>query len=272
MKQIFILAASLAGSLLTGAQELYVFSEPASNMPSNTITLKVKATAGRRGDGTIMQRYTPELMFGFSKNFMVHAATSFSNMMFPSVQFEGAYVYGKYRFLSSDEVHRHFRMAAFAELGISRNPMMFDEVSVRGDNSGVEAGLIATQLINKLAVSATGSFLEVFEQNTRHMTHQPVQRAVNYSLSAGYLILPVEYRNYEQLNFNIYAELLGQRTFGWESYFVDLAPAVQLIFNSNSKLNLGYRFQVSGNAYRSLEKSFLVSFEHTFFNALKKRR
>jgi hypothetical protein len=253
-----------------GAQELYVFSEPASNMPSNTFSPKLKAVVGRTSESKTFQRYTPELMFGISKKLMIHAAGTLSNMTTPSVQFEGAYLYGKYRFYSSDEVHRHFRMAAFTEIGFSRNPMMFDEVSVRGDNSGIEAGVILTQLVNKLAVSATGSFTEVFQKQPEH-DHMPLaKRAVNFSLSAGYLVLPGEYVNYDQLNFNIYTELLGQRTYGNDKFFVDLAPAIQFIIKSNSKLNLGYRFQVTGDAIRPAESSFLISFEHTFFNAFKR--
>jgi hypothetical protein len=96
-------------------------------------------------------------------------------------------------------------------------------------------------------------------------------RSVNYSLSAGYLLLPREYKSYDQLNMNIYAELLGQRTLDRKTFYLDLAPSVQFIFNSNSKLNLGYRFQIKGDQHR-MEKSFLVGFEHTFFNVLKKKK
>jgi hypothetical protein len=254
-----------------GGQELYVFSEPASNMPARTLSPRLKWTGGARPNGSVMQRFTPEFMLGVSPKLMLHAGGTFSNMLTESVRPEGAFVYGKYRFYSKDAVHAHFRLAAFGELGYSRNSMMFDEVTVRGDNSGAEVGLIATQLINKLAVSATGSFLEVFQKNDH--VHEPrVERAINYSLSAGYLLLPVVYESYDQLNLNLYMEFLGQQTFGKRTYFIDAAPAVQLIFKSNAKLNLGYRFQLSGNAGRSLERSFLVAFEYLFFDVLKPRR
>jgi len=71
---------------------------------------------------------------------------------------------------------------------------------------------------------------------------------------------------------NLYAELLGQRTLERKTFYTDLAPALQLIFNSNTKLNLGYRFQLDGNQFRNMEKSYLVTVEHTFFNALKKKQ
>ena len=253
------------------AQELYVFSEPASNMPSNTFSPKIKASLGKRSD-TTFQRYTPEIMFGISKEFMFHLATSFSNMHTSDLQWESFFAYSKYRFYSKDDVHRHFRMAAFAEGGYSSNPLYYDEISVRGDNSGFDLGLIATHLINKTAVSLTTSYVKVYGEKPEHAHHEVVRSAINYSLSAGQLILPVEYTSYEQLNFNIYLEILGQHALDKKAYFIDVAPAVQFIFNSNSKLNFGYRFQANGNALRGVENSFLISFEHTFFNALKKKK
>ena len=272
MKKVLIIFCAWLFSNSLQAQELYVFSEPASNMPANTFSPKLKATLGGRPDSNTFQRYTPEIMFGFSKEFMLHLAASFSNMHTSDVKWESFFAYGKYRFYSKDEVHRHFRMEVFAEGGYSDNPLYFDEISVRGDNSGFDLGLIATQLINKTAFSLTTSYVKVYGEKPEHAHHELVRSAINYSLSAGQLILPVEYTSYEQLNFNIYLEILGQHALDKNAWFIDAAPAIQFIFNSNSKLNLGYRFQLNGNALRGVDNSFLISFEHTFFNALKKKK
>jgi hypothetical protein len=270
MKKCFIFFLFLCFRVFTHAQELYVFSEPATNMPANTITPKLAVVGGSREFRPAFYRYTPELMLGINKQLMVHAATSFSNMHYNYTYWEGVSIYSKYRFYSADGVHQHFRLAAFAEGAYSTSPLYYDELSLRGDNSGIAAGIIATQLKNKLAVSATTGFLKIFKPGSEHQHHEVADRALNYSLSAGYLVLPFEYKSYKQLNVNVYTEFLGQQTFGKKTYFIDAAPAIQFIFNSNSKLNLGYRFQLGGTANRSLEKSFLVSFEHTFFNAFKK--
>jgi hypothetical protein len=98
-------------------------------------------------------------------------------------------------------------------------------------------------------------------------------RALNYSLSAGYLLFPLHYTNYKQTNVNLYMELLGSRNLAWssEKQFVDLAPSVQFIFSSTGKLNLGYRFQLAGDVNRLAERSFMISYEHIFLNALRKR-
>ena len=55
-------------------------------------------------------------------------------------------------------------------------------------------------------------------------------------------------------------------------YFIDLAPAFQFIVNSNTKINLGYRFQLKGNAFRmaNAAPSLSLSVERTFFNTFKK--
>lgn len=223
--------------------------------------------------GQMKQRYMPEIMFGINKNLMVHGVATFSNMHNTSFGWEGAYTYAKYRFLSKDDVRSHFRMAAFAEGGYSKNPLFYDELNVQGDVSGVQGGVIATQLINKLAVSSTVSYIQaLYDKDKVHHT-DIVDKAMMYTLSTGYLILPLEYTSYDQLNFNVYTELLAQQSIGdKKTHFIDLAPAIQFIFHSNSKLNFGYRFQLRGNAERAMERSFLVSFEHTFFNALRKKK
>ena len=270
---LFILVLSAAAS---DAQELFPYTEPASNMPAKSMSLKLGAMLGKGVHGSgIDQRYSPEVMFGISKKWMVHAAFTFSNMYEPFFYYESARVYGKYRFFSKDEVHKHFRMAAFATAAYSRNHLQHNELNLMGDHSGVQVGLIATQLWNKLAVSGTASLIEVLDEkrNDKTVPQQYAFESLNYSLSAGYLVLPVNYKDYKQTNLNIYAELLGGQNLDWEyeKYFLDLAPSMQLIFNSTSKLNLGYRFQLKSDIYRNMNNSWMISFEHIFLNALQRK-
>ncbi|HEU4470803.1 MAG TPA: hypothetical protein VFR58_06970 [Flavisolibacter sp.] len=275
MKKMFFFLLTYALHARAGAQELYVYSEPASNMPAHSLSTRVVTNFGEGHHGGQMQRYTPELMFGFSKKLMVHLGTSFSNMYTPNTRWESVYAYGKYRLLSVDDIHKHFRVAVFAEAAYSRNDYYFEEISLQGDRSGVQAGIIATQLLNKLAVSGTVSHTQAFDPSRYdEVAYMPKRTysSLNYTLSAGYLVLPRVYKNYDQLNLNVYTELIGQRTLDRKTFYVDLAPAVQLIFSSNTKLNLGYRFQLNGNQFRNMEKSYLVSLEHTFFNLLKRRK
>jgi hypothetical protein len=189
-------------------------------------------------------------------------------------RYESFSLYAKYRFLSHDEIHKHFRMAVFVDGSATRAPFHYDEITLMGDKNGVELGLIATQLWNKLALSGTISHTQVLDQSRKNdVIYVPTRayQSMNYSLSAGYLLFPKEYTNYKQLNINLYTELLAEQTLDIKKHCVDLAPALQFIFNSNAKLNIGYRFQVSGNMSRMSNNSWLVSFERTFLNALKKK-
>ena len=274
--RIFLTAILFLFAVNVTAQELYPYTEPASNMPSKSISLKMAAMFGKGVHGNkLEQRYSPEVMFGLSKKWMVHAGLTFSNMYESFLYYESARLYAKYRFLSKDDVHKHFRMAAFVMGAYSRNRLQHNELNLMGDHSGVQGGIIATQLWNKLAISATVSETEVFDwkREDEVWSQQYAFEALNYSLSAGYLVLPFDYKNYNQTNLNVYAELLGGRNLDWkyEKYFLDLATSIQLIFKSTSKLNLGHRFQLKSDIYRNMKSSWMISYEYIFLNALKKK-
>lgn len=268
------IAACLLVASTAGAQELYVFTEPASNMPAGSISFKGTARyPNSKYNNYFKQRYVPEVMFGLSKNWMLHVSGGFSDYYSQKVRPESIKGYLKWRFLSNDGVHRHFRMAAFLEMARSRNEFLYDEFSLDGDLSGMQTGIIATQLVNKVAVSASVSIMQGFASMAHHQHDgggSPLSM-MNYSLSGGILLLPREYTSYKQTNLNLYVELLGSNGLGHRHHYVDLAPAVQLIFNSTTKLNLGGRFQVSGNMTRVGEQTYQVSLEHTLLNALRRK-
>jgi hypothetical protein len=266
----------LLGHLLN-AQELYPYAEPASNMPSKSVSVKM-GSMFMKGIHTdqLLQRHMPEVMLGLNKKWMLHFGLNFSNMHEEKFIWEAARFYAKYRFLSLDGVHKHFRMAAFGGLVYSRNHLDHNEINVMGDQDVAQVGLIATQLWNKLAISGTGALIEVLNEDRwkyQHKDHYAF-RSFNYSLSAGYLLFPLDYKDYKQTNVNLYAELLGSRNINFvaEKFYIDLAPSIQFIFNSNGKLNLGYRFELDSDIYRLSRKSFMISYEYIFLNALRKRK
>ena len=276
MKKLFILVLLFTAFRMSG-QELYVFSEPASNVPAHSLSVKLTNhfVTSDKIYGRFSNRLMPQVYLGVSKKFMVAAGGTFANMHTPNFRYESVNLYAKYRFLSKDELHKHFRMAVFAEASSTRAPFHYDEITLMGDKSGVELGVIATQLWHKLALSGTVAHTQVLhESRTNKVLYIPARnyQSMNYAVSAGYLVLPKEYKDYRQTNLNLYAELLAQQTLDRSTYFVDLATAMQLIFNSNAKLNLGYRFQLGGNMQRMTSNSWLISFERTFLGALKKKK
>ncbi len=273
MKYCWIWLAALLVSFSAQAQELYVFTDPASNLPARSISAKLTARfADLPNSKMVRQRYMPELMVGLHKNWMARVSTSFSNFYQAGQKWESAKIYTKWRFYSVDGIHRHFRMAAFADGALSKNKLVFDEMNLDGDNSGLQVGLIATQLLNKLAVSGTASYMRVYDDRFKSMPGMHDQDAIAYSLSAGYLLFPKSYADYEQVNLNLYLEVLGMKGLGPGMYYLDVAPAIQLIFNSSTKFNLGARWETTGNMNRIARNNYFVSMETTFLNVLKSRK
>ena len=265
MLSILFFAGRISG------QELYVFSNPASNNPAKSVAFKVSSKALREvHEDALGSRHTADVAFGLHKNLQLNTALTFSDMYFTNMRWESARVYAKYRFLSVDNVHSHFRAAAFAKAAVSRNPLVYQELDLEGDNSGVQAGLVFTQLLHKFAASAGVSYLQQMGQTDRRSYGEPFSsKAISYNLSAGYLLFPRSYQSYEQTNLNLYCELLGQKNLEIKRSFVDIAPALQLIVKSTTRINAGARFQVAGDAHRMARNSIFISLEHYLLQALK---
>ncbi|MBB6237655.1 hypothetical protein HDC90_002277 [Pedobacter sp. AK013] len=270
MKRIFVLALMIIGANTIGfAQELYVFTEPASNMPTKSIGVRI-TNEGMFNNPGFVSRTIPEIMIGFNKNLMMHAQ-GFMSDMDGKYRLEGGSLYAKYRFLSLDEAQSHFRASAFGRVSTSRRPTYTHDINLEGDNSGVQGGLIFTQLLHKLALSSTLGYAHAFENYDRQIAGMPQPKNMfSYSLSSGYLVLPVVYKDYKQPNFNVYLELLGKTDPSSGQSYLDIAPAIQMILNSTTRIDLGYRFQATGNIDNRYTKNmYLLRAEFNFFNVLK---
>src|SRR4051812_45650446 len=113
MKRIYIAALLLILSARAHGQELFVYTEPASNMPAHTIGLRATNwLMAEQESGRINYHLIPEVMWGVNKHLMVHAEGFISNRA-GGLSPEGVGLYAKYRFYSKDTLYRHFRAAAF---------------------------------------------------------------------------------------------------------------------------------------------------------------
>lgn len=251
------------------SQELYVFSEPASNMPTNAIG--VRLTNEGMFSPHFNSRSIAEVMVGVNKDLMLHVQGFWSDMD-GRYRAEGASFYAKYRFLSHDDLKKHFRAAVFGRVSTSNRPTYTQDINLEGDNKGWQAGLVFTQLIHKLALSTTLGYSQAMGLSEQLAGMDAPERMLNYSLSSGYLLLPFVYKSYNQPNFNLYLELQGKTNPETGNSYLDLAPAVQLVLNSKTRIDLGYRFQVAGNIHhRYLKNMYLARVEFNFFNALAKK-
>ncbi|MBE9585310.1 hypothetical protein IM792_12690 [Mucilaginibacter sp. JRF] len=264
MKKILFIAMLMAITITTYAQELYVNTEPASNMAARSLGIRVENQGFFEPE--YKNRSTIELMYGASKYFMFHGSAYMSNFYRQGQRFEGGSVYAKYRFLSVDSVQRHFRGAVFVKASSIKNPLVNQEISLEGDNSGIQSGLIFTQLMHKLALSGSASYLRGFDNRGGYnFPDGNARNSVGYSLSAGYLLLPKKYENYDQVNLNLYVELLGKTNPGHAQSYLDIAPAVQLIFNSVCRLDLSYRTPLYNDMVRNSKNMYLLRFEYNIF-------
>jgi len=267
------------------AQELYVFTEPASNMPAKSIGVRLTNEGMFTPD--FRNRSIAEVMIGLNKNIMFHAQGFLSDMD-GKYKAEGTSFYVKYRFLSLDGEQSHSRAAFFGRISSSRRRVASEDINLEGDDAGIQGGLIFTQLLHKLALSATVGYSKSLRQeehlmyldshgmpgmNMPSMSRKTPDEILSYSLSSGYLVLPFVYKNYNQPNFNLYFEILGKTNPANGHSYVDFAPALQLIVNSKTRFDLGYRFQAAGNMEgRYLKNMYLARVEFNFFNALSKKQ
>lgn len=267
MKQ-FIIAVYILFPVVSAAQELFVYTEPASNISTHSLGLRLEQMLMKDKYAAKNSYYlAPKIGYGLSKNLMVQGGLLFSNVQ-KGFYLNGGSVNVKYRFLSNDGIHNHFRMAASGRYTINNSHIHEYAIDFMMHNSGYEMGIIATQLMNRLAISATGSFLHATDNanGEKYLFGNQLRNAFNYSLSGGILILPKEYTSYKQANLNFMMELLGQSNLHNGFNFLDLAPSLQVIISSRMRIDLGYRWAVVKKLQRSSEDGVLLRGEYNFYN------
>lgn len=270
MKRVLTLLFCVFNFQLGFTQELFSFTEPASNMPSKSIGLRLTNTLMKE---EVSNKYNlhllPEIMVGLNRHFMFHAEGFISNRN-KNIKAEGAALYGKYRFFSKDDIHSHFRLAAFSQWAINNSDVHQDAIDLRGLNSGFNVGILATKLINKTAISSSIAYVNAMS-NGKNGEHQfnNNNKAIDYTLSIGKLFLPKEYVDYNQTNMNGMLEMLCQTNLSTGKTFVDLAPSLQFIILSKMRVDLGYRFPLSKDLYRTANSGGMIRFEYNIFSAFK---
>ncbi len=234
-------------SLQLKSQELFIQTEPASNVPKGVIGVRVFDESYQ--EHTILRNmYSLRLMYGLLPRLTIMATASESNhhdVNFPAnlafhthngnqttfysgnfqrglaypYLFSGVDVYAKFRLLTFDGEHQHLRMALYGEYSNASVAHDEAEPTLLGDTRGYGGGLIVTTLYKHLAVSFTGGFIipGKYEGYSPDLLGGPLVpteltygRALLYNLSFGYLLIPLHYQNYDKPNFNVYLEFMGK--------------------------------------------------------------
>jgi len=266
MRKIALIAFLLI-HLNAFSQELFVFTEPASNMPAKSLGFRDMNGFFLEKDGKLNYHNMPELMWGINKKWMLHAQGFISNRQDGGFETEGGSVYAKYRFFSKDALKKHFRMALYGRYSINKADIYQQEIETMGHNSGYEAGFIATQLLHKVAISSSISYERALDNKPNYkFPSTESNSAMNYTLSAGKLMLPKVYTSYKQVNMNLMIELIGQRLNDNQKSFIDIAPSVQFIFNSQARVDIVYRRQLYSTMERTAPNGMVLKFEYLLFN------
>lgn len=309
-------------SVTAFAQELFPLSEPASTIPKNTLGIKLFSENYKEVTKVRTMEYL-RLMYGVTPRLSVYLTGIASNhhgekfpVDFPfhntpergakyPYKFNGVHLYTKYRFLSKDGENSHLRLAAFAEGTLVKTTHHETEPDLEdGDNTGIGAGFIGTYLKNKFAVSATFGGILPFKNTSvakdvvDGLPDVPLSikygKALHYSLSFGYRLLPITYADYNQTNVNLYLEFHGEayqradvslfvgevneyRLFPANfppalqaGYYLDMSPGVQFIFRSNLRVDLSTTFHLTGQTFARLYPVYSIGIQrYLYFN--KKR-
>lgn len=236
------------------AQELYVFTEPASTKPARAIGLK--HSYQKMGGNSSRNNQNTQIQFGLSKKLSLYLGTNYA----------GTDAYAQYRFFTKDAMYTHTRLAFFAKaIQTKKKAVHTNAVLLDGEESVLGTGFIITQLKHKWASSLSLGYVQKRDWGPHYG-----RDAFQYSLSNGLLVYPKRYTSYGQTNVNLYLELLGQQLLSGKGQYLDAAPSIQLIFNSQAKVNLGYRFSLLDKTNRMTNNSLYLSLDYLFFNALPK--
>ena len=205
--------------------------------------------------------------------------------------FDGVHAYVKWRIISQDMDKRHFRVALYGEGSRSFNVHDVAEPNLLEDNSGWGGGVITTMLLNRWAVSFTGGFVQPsrYKDSVAAMDYG---RALMYNLSLGYRLFPVKYNSYQDVNINFYLEFLGKSyreaslAFRGNDFpiqyflpedpltynslknnsYVEVRPALQCIFNSSTRVDVGVALRVSSRSYAYYYPLFFINIQKYFFS------
>lgn len=251
-------------------QELFLVTDPASNVPANSLSVNVLQSLFKEKWVTGYNYHLmPEATYGLNKNIMFRASAFVSNRSNQLVT-EGGSFYTKYRFYSSDDLNSHFRLAAFGRYSFNNADIHQEQIEIMGHNTGFETGIVATKLIKKLAISSSVSFEKALDNKPNyHFPDNLGDNATNYSLSFGKLIHPKIYTSYKQTNINLMLEFVGQTINENGKSYLDVVPVIQFIFNSQARLDLAYRQQLLSSMIRSAPNGVYFNLYYTFFNLTK---
>jgi len=299
-------------------QELFPHNEPASSVPKNVLGLRLFCETYNE-NGTQRNLGALRMMYGLTSKLSLMATATISNhhseylpsglvththtgnqtnyqtgtfqrgLIYP-YRFNGIYLYGKYRFLTSDGQNKHFRMAAYGEYSNITSAHDETEPNLLDDTKGYGVGIVATYLKKHFAVSLTTGFIIPGEYSEtvpdfyggEQYTVVQYGNALKYNLSFGYLLYPFVYKKYSQTNVNVYLEFIGksyttatihqngievpvQTDLLMKGNYIEAHPGLQFVINSNLRAEFSVGFPIVNKSYAHFYPLYMISIQRYFF-------
>lgn len=266
------------------SQELFLTSEAASSEAKNRKIITLNTDFTDNGES-----YTPYLglMYGISGNLTFMGKSYYSRN--PSEKFWGDVDIGtNWRFMSIDKKQNHFRLSLITHIRIPAEGKQIYQYSISGispeyfshlvvtsqyrtDNITPYFGFAATILEKKFAAN-----LQVNYAFTIPKGDYKYGNYFLFGLAGGYLLLPKEYRGYNDLNLNLYFEPKAyyfsknkiegygviDNSGGWKGEFT---TGIQFIIASTSIFELGYTKSVADKNIMIEKDNFFITMKYLFF-------
>ena len=294
-------------------QELFINTEPASSVPHKALIVRgftqwYDEFGAVRGMGAMSFYYglTPRLSVNFTvagsnhhgkylpEDLITHKHVGYNTIYYSQpvarnnrnpFLVKGINTSFKYRFISIDEHRKHFRAAVTGTYSTSKSAHDEAEANLLDDNAGYGAGLIATYLNQRFAISFNYQYIipKPFEQE-----HDDEILRLEYShnqqltMALGYLLSPKEYQAYEQTNTNLYLELVGKSFKAVDiyrndeliaaeslahmgSYYVEVQPGIQKVYNSKTLLEFSVGLPLVRASFSHSTPTYLLSLRRYIF-------
>jgi hypothetical protein len=270
----FLLLALISSAY---SQELYIMSHPAANLAKNRVELRNNLMGY---DNFKYFHNSFEVNYGLLGNLTMYNTIFYTTNS--NYKLFGNYdIAFRYRFFQHDKKNYHLRGAYQTGLNVPLNPtkiisdaveyelhpghkvQFFNQVNDitvpvtdfhSSDNLTYRNDLIATLLIHKFAVTGEMGWNMNFPENDFKFGNY-----FDWTLAFGYLVYPMQYSGYDDVNINLYMENKAYYFFKNKfqdntinnsgGFRLDTYLGVQTIFFSSVMAELSYRLPVHSNEY-----------------------
>lgn len=294
----FLTILFLLISVNSFAQELYIVTHAAANLSKNRIEFRNNIMSY---DNFKYYHNSFQLNYGILGNLTLYNEVYYT--LEKGYNFFGNYEGAlRYRFLDLDKKNFHVRTAlqSGALIPVNSKPVVSGQVEYElhpghkvkyynfvgnitvpsvdfhtTDNYTIKNDLIVTSLIKKFAVTGEMGFNINIPKNDFKFGNY-----FDWSLSFGYLLLPRQYKSYDDVNINLYLEnkayyfyknkFLGNDVINSGGFRLDSYLGIQTIFLSSVMVELSYKIPVHSNEYAETmiakrSSALLFSVRYLFF-------